>query len=49
VATAGDTGALLDANERAEFERVRREDVNYVRSMSFWKRAAALVVSEHNR
>jgi transposase-like protein len=35
AASAGDTGAMLDADERAELERLRRETLNYVWTVSF--------------
>ena len=35
AAAAGDTGAVLDADERAELERLRRETPNYGWTVSF--------------
>ena len=46
---AGDTGAVLDADERAELERLRRENAELRLDREFLKKAAAFFVSEHNR
>ncbi len=46
---AGDTGAVLDADERAELERLRRENAELRLDRAFLKKAAAFFVSEHNR
>ena len=48
-AAAGDTGAVLDVNERAELERLRRENAELRLDREFLKKAAAFFVSEHNR
>jgi transposase len=47
--SAGDTGAVLDADERAELERLRRENAELRLDREFLKKAAAFFVSEHNR
>jgi transposase len=49
AAAAGDTGAVLDADERAELERLRRENAELRLDREFLKKAAAFFVSEHNR
>jgi transposase len=49
AASAGDTGAVLDADERAELERLRRENAELRLDRDFLKMAAAFFVSEHNR
>jgi len=46
---AGDTGAVLDADERAELEHLRRENAELRLDREFLKKAAAFFVSEHNR
>ncbi len=46
---ASDTGAVLDADERAEIERLRRENAESRLDREFLKQAAAFFVSEHNR
>jgi transposase-like protein len=46
---AGDTGRVLDADERAELERLRRENAELRLDREFLKKAAAFFVSEHNR
>ena len=47
---AGDTGAVLDADdERAELERLRRENAELLLDREFLKKAAAFFVCEHNR
>jgi transposase len=48
-AAASDTGAVLDADERAELERLRRENAELRLDRAFLKKAAAFFVSEHNR
>ena len=45
----GDTGAVLDADERAELERLRRENAELRLDREFLKKAAAFFVSEHDR
>ena len=47
--SAGDTGAVLDADERAELERLRRENAELRLDREFLKKAAAFFVSEQNR
>jgi transposase len=49
AAAAGDTGAVLDADERAELERLRRENAELRLDRAFLKKAAAFFVSEQNR
>ena len=49
AAAAGDTGAVLDADERAELERLRRENAELRLDREFLKKAAAFFVSEQNR
>jgi len=39
--SAGDTGAVLDADERAELERLRRENAELRLDREFLKKAAA--------
>ena len=46
---AGDTGAVLDADQRAELERLRRENAELRLDREFLKNAAAFFVSEQNR
>jgi transposase len=46
---AGDTGAVLDADERAELDRLRRENAELRLDREFLKKAAAFFVSEQNR
>jgi transposase len=48
-AAAGDTGRVLDADGRAELERLRRENAELRLDREFLKKAAAFFVSEHNR
>ncbi len=43
---AGDTGAVLDADERAELERLRRENAELRLDRGFLKKPATFVVSE---
>ena len=45
---AGNTGAVLDADERAELERLRRENAELRLDREFLK-IAAFFVSEQNR
>ena len=49
AAAAGDTGAVLDADDRAELERLRRENAELRLDREFLKKAAAFFVSENNR
>jgi transposase len=49
AASAEDTGAVLDADERAELERLRRENAELRLDRELLKNAAAFFVSEHNR
>jgi transposase len=49
AAGAGDSGAGLDADERAELERLRRENAELRLDREFLKNAAAFFVSEQNR
>ena len=49
AAADGDTGAVLDADERAELERLRRENAELRLDREFLKKAAAFFVSEQNR
>ena len=46
---ADDTGAVLDADERAELECLRRENAELRLDREFLKKAAAFFVSEQNR
>lgn len=46
---AGDTGAVLDADERADLERLRRETPNCVWTVSFRKKPQPFSASEQNR
>ena len=46
AAAAGDTGAVLDADERSELERLRRENAKLRLDRAFLKKAAAFFVSE---
>ena len=48
-AAVGDTGAVLDADERAELLRLRRENAELRLDRAFLKKAAAFFVSEQNR
>ncbi|EUA20495.1 transposase family protein [Mycobacterium xenopi 3993] len=48
-ASSGDTGAVLDADERAELERLRRENAELRLDREFLKKAAAFFVSEQHR
>ena len=48
VDDAGNTGAVLDADERAELERLHRENAELRLDREFLKKAA-FVVSEQNR
>ncbi|CQD18379.1 transposase IS3/IS911 family protein [Mycobacterium europaeum] len=49
AAAPGDTGRMLDADERAELKRLRREDAELRLDREFLKKAAAFFVFEHNR
>jgi transposase len=40
---------VLDVNERAELQRLRRENAELRLDREFLKKAAAFFVSEHNR
>jgi len=46
---AGDTGRVLDADKRAELERLRRANAELRLDSEFLKKSAAFFVSEHNR
>ena len=46
AADAGDTARVLDADERAELERLRRENAELRLDREFLKKAAAFFVSE---
>jgi transposase len=46
---SGDTAAVLDADERAELERLRRENTELRLDREFLKKAAAFFASEQNR
>jgi transposase len=47
--SAGDTGTVLDADERSELERLHRENAELRLVREFLEKAAAFFVSEHNR
>jgi transposase len=47
--TDGDTARVLDDDERAELERLRRENAELRLDREFLKKAAAFFVSEQNR
>src|ERR1700693_1803714 len=47
-AAADDTVAVLDADKRAELERLRRENAELRLDRAFLKKAAAFFVSEQN-
>ena len=49
AAGAGDTARVLDADERAELDRLRRENAELRLDREFLKKAAAFLVSEQNR
>jgi transposase len=49
AAAVGDTARVLDADERAELERLRRENAELRLDRAFLKKAAAFFVSEQNR
>ena len=49
AASAGDTARVLDVDERAELERLRRENAELRFDRAFLKTAAAFFVSEQNR
>jgi transposase len=49
AAAAGDAGAVLDADECAELERLRREITELLLDGEFLENAAAFFASEHNR
>ena len=46
-ASAGDTGAVLDADERAELERLRRENAELRLDRAFLKKVAMVAQSVH--
>ncbi|PQP54890.1 hypothetical protein C6A88_01085 [Mycolicibacterium austroafricanum] len=48
AACAGDNGAGLDADERAELERLRKENAELRLDRQFLKKAAAFFASEQN-
>jgi transposase len=48
-AAAGDTGAVLDADERAELDRLRHENAEVRLDREFLEKAADFFVSEQNR
>ena len=48
-AGTGDTSAVLDADERAELERLRKENTELRLDREFLKKAAAFFASEQNR
>src|SRR5215218_488033 len=49
TATDGDTARVLDADERAELERLRRDNAELRLDREFSKKAAAFFVSERTR
>jgi transposase-like protein len=49
AASAGHTARVLDADERAELERLRRENAELRLDREFFEKAAAFFVSEQNR
>jgi transposase len=49
AAGADDTGAVLDADERAELDRLRKETAELRLDREFLKKAAAFFASEQNR
>ena len=49
VADDGDTRAVLEADERAELEHLRRENAELRLDREFLKKAAAFFASEQNR
>ena len=49
AAGGGDTARVLDADERAELERLRKETAELRLDREFLKKAAAFFVSEQNR
>ena len=46
--SAGDTGGVLDVDERAELERLRKENAELRLDREFLKKAAAFFASEQN-
>jgi transposase len=48
-AGGGDTDPVLDADERAELERLRKENAELRLDREFLKKAAAFFASEQNR
>jgi transposase len=48
-ANGDDTGAVLDADERSELERLRKENAELRLDREFLKKAAAFFASEQNR
>lgn len=49
AAGADDIGAVLDADERAELDRLRKENAELRLDREFLKKAAAFFASEQNR
>ncbi len=49
AADSGDTARVLDVDERAELERLRKENAELRLDREFLKKAAAFFVSEQNR
>ena|SRR5947208_3620072 len=49
TAIDGDAARMLDVDERAELERLRRENAELRLDREFLKKAAAFFVSEQNR
>ena len=49
AAGAGDNDAVLDADERAELERLRKENAELRLDRQFLKKAAAFFASEQNQ
>ncbi|ORV44098.1 transposase [Mycolicibacter engbaekii] len=49
AAGAGDNGAVLDSDERAELERLRKENAELPLDRQFLKKAAAFFASEQNQ
>lgn len=49
AASAEDNGAVLDADERAELERLRKDNAELRLDRQFLKKAAAFFASEQNQ
>ena len=49
AAVSGDTARVLDVDERAELERLRRENAELRLDRQFLKKAAAFFASEQNQ